>query len=330
MKISIILPVYNVEKYLCNCLDSCVKQKDAVLNKDYEIICINDGSTDGSSDILKQYEELYDIKVFSYDNGGLSVARNRGTNLASGDYIWWIDSDDYIAGDAICQLIKVTQKYPSDFYRFYWDRVEEDEYREQLCGDMIPCDRKDWNQGKATNYVWTYLLKRQEVKNKGLIFEEGVIFEDTIWQTCFWAKGLQPLFFNNVLYFYRKRSGSITQSRNRELYMKSMMRMQKVYGELLNNEDVGQDLKPQLRNMYKCMTGNILYAELTLQKYSSQKLIAEYKQKGLYPYPIEWSSLRGGAKIGAHTFLINFLKLFFPIEYYYRFVHFLFSLKYKR
>ncbi len=135
MKISIILPVFNVEKYLCNCLDSCVKQKDAVLNKDYEIICINDGSTDGSSDILKQYEELYDIKVFSYDNGGLSVARNRGTILASGDYIWWIDSDDYIAGDAICQLIKVTQKYPSDFYRFYWDRVEEDEYREQLCGD---------------------------------------------------------------------------------------------------------------------------------------------------------------------------------------------------
>ncbi len=195
---------------------------------------------------------------------------------------------------------------------------------------MIPCDRKDWNQGIATNYVWTYLLKRQEVKNKGLMFEEGVIFEDIIWQTCFWAKGLQPLFFNNVLYFYRKRSGSITQSRNRDLYMKSMMRMQKVYGELLNNEDVGQDLKPQLRNMYKCMTGNILYAELTLQKYSSQKLIAEYKQKGLYPYPIEWSSLRGGAKIGAHTFLINFLKLFFPIDNYYRFVHFLFSLKYKR
>lgn len=93
-KISIIVPVYNTEKYLKKCLDSLINQTF----KDMEIIIINDGSTDNSEDIIKEYQEKYSNKIKSYkkENGGLSSARNYGITKANGEYIAFIDSDDYI------------------------------------------------------------------------------------------------------------------------------------------------------------------------------------------------------------------------------------------
>ena len=92
-KVSVIIPVYNVEKYLRECLDSVVNQTI----KDIEIICVNDGSTDGSLDILNEYCSNDDrFVIINQENQGLSVARNNGLNSASGDYIAFIDSDDYL------------------------------------------------------------------------------------------------------------------------------------------------------------------------------------------------------------------------------------------
>ena len=93
VKVSVVIPVYNVEDYLRDCLDSIVNQT----LKDIEIICINDGSTDNSLEILEHYKSKDErIKVISQENGGISAARNKGIDLASGDYISFIDSDDYI------------------------------------------------------------------------------------------------------------------------------------------------------------------------------------------------------------------------------------------
>ena len=92
-KISVIVPIFNVEKYLKECLESIINQTF----KDIEIICINDGSTDNSLDILNQYAEKDNrIKVITQSNQGLSAARNTGIKYANGEYISFIDSDDYI------------------------------------------------------------------------------------------------------------------------------------------------------------------------------------------------------------------------------------------
>ena len=92
-KVSIIVPVYNVEKYLEKCLDSLVMQT----LKDTEIIVVNDGSTDSSSEIIKKYEEKYEnIKSYSKKNGGLSDARNYGLKYVTGEYVAFLDSDDYV------------------------------------------------------------------------------------------------------------------------------------------------------------------------------------------------------------------------------------------
>ena len=97
-KVSVIVPVYNVEKYLKRCLESLINQRF----KDIEIICINDGSTDNSSDILKEYEKKDTrIKIINQNNRGLSGARNSGIDIANGEYILFVDSDDWINLDMI-------------------------------------------------------------------------------------------------------------------------------------------------------------------------------------------------------------------------------------
>ncbi len=89
--ISIIIPVYNVEPYLRQCLDSIFEQEA----DNYEVICINDGSTDGSAEILDEYAAKYlNLKVLHVANGGTAKARNLGMELAQGEYIWFVDSDD--------------------------------------------------------------------------------------------------------------------------------------------------------------------------------------------------------------------------------------------
>ena len=95
IKLSIIIPIFNMEQYLPCCFESIVKQG---WNEQYvEIICVDDGSTDNSLSICRKYEEEYQyIKVFSKVNGGVSTARNFGLGKATGDYIYWIDPDDYI------------------------------------------------------------------------------------------------------------------------------------------------------------------------------------------------------------------------------------------
>lgn len=299
MKLSLVIPVYNVEKYLTCCLDSCVLQKNVALNEDYEIICIDDGSTDTSKDILDDYERKYGVRVLHYQNAGVSAARNKGMKMTKGEYIWFIDSDDYIAYDAVSLFFQMMHDNPSDIYRFSFKKVMESEkVIVSYGGQLEPILAEQWNQGRAESYVWTYIIKKSVLVEHNLSFEEGVIFEDIIWQTSFWAKGLTPKYYGNILYFYRNRSGSIVHTRNAELYMHSMMKMQEVYGELLHQEDVLEIRKVELENKYKRMTGNILWAELMLQKNNSKELIAYYRERGLYPYPIQWSSLMGGGKSG--------------------------------
>lgn len=111
-KISIVIPVYNVEKYLRTCLDSVVNQTF----KDIEIVIVNDGSKDGSLDILKEYESRYPklITVYSTENRGVSHARNYGIARSHGEYLLFVDSDDYIEPDMCEKLYEKASKDNND------------------------------------------------------------------------------------------------------------------------------------------------------------------------------------------------------------------------
>lgn len=123
MTFSIIVPVYNVEKYLSKCLDSILNQSF----QDFEIIVVNDGSPDNSQDIIDEYAKIYPekIKPFIKENGGLSDARNYGIERASGDYLLFVDSDDYISHSLLSELQQAQARDNADLIRFSAQTVFE-------------------------------------------------------------------------------------------------------------------------------------------------------------------------------------------------------------
>lgn len=117
--LSIIVPVYNAEEYVKVCLDSLLHQNF----DNYEIICVNDGSRDNSLSILLDYEKInHKIKVINKENGGVSSARNMGINSASGKWIWFVDSDDYIPFNCLDYLVSNLED-DIDYLAFDYDKV---------------------------------------------------------------------------------------------------------------------------------------------------------------------------------------------------------------
>lgn len=116
MKLSIIIPIYGVEKYIEKCILSCVNQKGLKIGTDFEIICVNDGTKDKSAKIAKYIASKYEgITVIDQKNQGLSAARNTGLYAAKGEYIWYVDSDDYIKENCLRDLCdKLKNKFTSD------------------------------------------------------------------------------------------------------------------------------------------------------------------------------------------------------------------------
>ncbi len=179
-KLSIIIPIYNMEKYLDDCLDSVVNQT----LKDIEIILINDGSTDDSAAIIKRYKQLYNdmILVIDKENGGQGAARNLGIEAASGKYIGFVDADDSIEADMYETMYEVAHKSDADFvecdYRFLMAQdgkeVELDKY-----GDVRK--REGFKELFLNPLVspWNKIYRSSILKDNSIKFPEGLIYEDT-------------------------------------------------------------------------------------------------------------------------------------------------------
>lgn len=228
--LSIVIPVYNSKKYLPGCIDSIL----AVEAARTEIILVDDGSTDGSTELCRQYQQsCSSVKMLRQENQGPSSARNRGLEQAAGRYIAFLDSDDRISPDALRKTLSYLEKYPdadlwiSDFYRvadngYILDRIcQIDDTSEPIQGReyLLQFLRKKgcvWN-------VWRYLFQRDFLLRNGLRFIEGVsCAEDLEYVVRALTKAEKPVFFHNPYYFYRVNYGNTltrryTQSRVQEL-----------------------------------------------------------------------------------------------------------------
>ena len=121
--LSIIVSVYNAEKYLETCLESLLNQD--IDKSMYEIICVNDGSTDGSFAILKEYEKQYDnVVLIDKENEGVSIARNIGLEKARGDYVWFIDADDWVARQCFGIIKQEIEKYDPSVVQIGFDWIK--------------------------------------------------------------------------------------------------------------------------------------------------------------------------------------------------------------
>ena len=218
MFISLIIPVYNVEQYLRDCLNSVVAQT----NSDCEVICVNDGSTDGSLTILKEFQNRYNqITVITQQNKGLSGARNAGILAAKGDYLFFLDSDDWIEPNT--SEILAQKQRGEDLVCFNGRRVFEDGSTEEPDNEIEELNLNGWEYyckyalvRRKFHFVCSVLrLYRREylLKNK-LFFEEGIYHEDNLFTplACYYAQTVKVI--PDCLYVYRIRKGSITQSVN--------------------------------------------------------------------------------------------------------------------
>ena len=211
MKLSIILPIYNVEDFLEECLDSLVNQNYS----SYEVIAINDGSTDNSLKILRKYEKKYPklIKVIDKENGGLSAARNDGIKLAQGEYLFFVDSDDCILPNSLEILGKyLHEDYDVIEYPFMVGTSIDNSKLDPMFNNTIEDIRKRMIVGKpcAQNKICRKTLFE---KNK-IEFLKGVYYEDlaTTPKLALYTNKIK--FIDEPLYFYRIRENSIITNKD--------------------------------------------------------------------------------------------------------------------
>ena len=210
-KISVIVPVYNVEQYLPKCLDSIINQTF----KDIEIICINDGSTDNSGKVLEEYAQKDDrIKVLNQDNKGLSAARNNGISQAKGEYISFVDSDDFIHPKFLETLyFAITQNY-SDIAGCNFQKIHKKEilsFKNRKIQTFIPALDVLLNKKNFIHFnVWNKLYKKEAIRN--IQFIENLYFEDWVFNLCVFAQNSTFAWINEKLYGYRMSNQSIMRS----------------------------------------------------------------------------------------------------------------------
>lgn len=206
MFLSFIVPVYNTETYLAECLDSLLDQN--IPAADYEIICVNDGSTDGSAQILDGYHEKHiNIKIIPTENNGVSNARNIGIDAAAGDYIWMVDSDDFIARQILADLRCESYGNDSDIIDFgaytFNEELTESELSAYFRNELRPVSFANHV------YITRSLFRREFIRKNKLRFDPNIAYsEDSLFKCeCLLCKPVIKR-LNRAYYFVRFRKGS--------------------------------------------------------------------------------------------------------------------------
>lgn len=219
MKISLILPIYNVEKYLPRCIDSCLNQD--IPKTDYEIILVVDGSPDNSIKIAREYSDKFNnVVVVERKNGGLSAARNSGLKVAKGEYVWFIDSDDYIKSNVLGGIIRDLDKNALDCLWIKWVCVDEKDnvlreyapHRKSEDVGVMPGNKFASSVLSTYLHAWSFIYRKKFLDSRYLLFRTGMFYED-----CEFAFRAVPQInriklHNEICYFYVQRAGSIVHT----------------------------------------------------------------------------------------------------------------------
>lgn len=219
--VSVIVPIYKVERYLYECLKSVVRQNFS----DYEVICIDDDSPDNSVEIVRSYQEKYgNIRLITNPkNLGLSASRNRGIEAAEGKYILFVDSDDYIRKDALVTLYERMERDDLDIVyfnkKFFYDEnctAEKEERHNKRFGEQEILTGREMftrfhlaDSFKSMN-AYTQFFRRDFLLQNNLRFYEGIVHEDFLFYFLCAMKAGRVGNFDRVFYYYRKRDDSIT------------------------------------------------------------------------------------------------------------------------
>ena len=217
-EVSIIVPVYQVEKYIRQCVDSILAQTFT----DFELILVDDGSTDKSGEICDEYAKVDGrVKVIHQTNGGLSSARNSGMDHAKGKYFMFIDSDDFIAPNMVECLYKSINEQCADIavcnFMYYFEKNQHKCFNTNLEFEVLHSEDVFFNRKNERNYgiwtvAWNKLYKKESLER--IRFRIGKYHEDEFWANDIYQLNVRIVAIPECLYYYRQRDNSITSSKN--------------------------------------------------------------------------------------------------------------------
>lgn len=244
MKLSVIVPVYNVERFLPRCLDSLLRQ--GLNTDDYEVICVNDGSLDNSAQILAEYEQKHPeiIRVITQENKGLGGARNTGTAQAKGEYIVYLDSDDYVVDEGYAQLLNTIEteqaqtqgrKLPDIVY-FHSTNVVTDgieraksEAPKQPISVIGRDNIKRW-RSHILGYAWNKFYRRAFLEEHNCRFKDGIC-EDELFNYELFLHAPHFLVTDaNIYRFEQNNPKSILHTNDHSRQRKQMTDLENVIG----------------------------------------------------------------------------------------------------
>ena len=278
MRLSIIVPVYNVEPYLRKCIDSLLNQD--LTEDEYEIVLVDDGSTDRCGAICDEYASRHPhVVALHQPNGGLSAARNSGIDEAKGNYVMFVDSDDYLDPNVLKALVDKVEADGLDVLRFNYRNVNERyeafepnkvskpfmDYRDEVCdGLTFLVERLGFGC-----YAWQFVVRR------GLLdacrFKKGIYLEDTEWTPRLLAEVQRVTSTDLIVYNYLQREGSITQNKDAE-------KKKKLLTDLFSIIDSMQEQKKGIKDT-RWHEGIIAQTALYIIGFVSENY---YQQRGEY------------------------------------------------
>lgn len=274
IKVSLIIPVYNVESYLCKCLKSAITQT----LKDIEIIVVNDGSTDSSGTIIKSFLDIDKrIVLIDKENGGLSSARNMGIKVAHGEFIAFLDSDDSIEPTFLEKMYCYAKETNSDIVMCNYSKVIEKNghiisgYRNIKNNTVFSSEEavhKIILDLSIQNYAWDKIYKRNLFIEHNIFYPVGMYYEDmpTTFRLFFYAN--QVAYLNEYLYNYLQRENSITKSFN-EKHIEDVLKALYLMKEFML--DNGIYLKYSKEYRFFCNKNLVIFTHNIIMKYRADK-----------------------------------------------------------
>jgi len=238
ISVSVIVPVYNVAPYLARCLDSLVGQT----LKDIEIICIDDKSTDNSLEILQEYAKKDSrIKIIAQKhNGGVAAARNAGIDMATGEYLGFVDSDDYVDTDFYEKLYETAKKNNADMARGNLELVDYNS-KKIICNQVL----KSIQAHGKWHYLyqwWCAIYKKELLQKNNIKFLPGVSYsEDIVFLTQCISKSNTVLSVANVFYHYVRRDGSLDTNILSAKKISDIISNCNIIADIYNNATISDD-----------------------------------------------------------------------------------------
>lgn len=281
MEFSIIVPVYNVEMYLKECIDSIVSQEF----EDFELILVNDGSTDYSGDICEQYGKTYkNIIVVNKENGGQSSARNVGFKNSSGKYIVYLDSDDFICDKKFLMKLHNLIADEPDIIIYKYKKYYN-------ANKILPCNY-EYNFEDANNYydkikklvcndsffcsAWSKCVKKDLLLKNNILFNENLKCEDMDWYYNVVTSAKTITFLNDVIVMYRQRENSITKNITDKTINDYIFTLNKWNKEFLKitNTEIQEIMLSSLAKLYFNLLVSICNLKIDIVKYNEIKRLS--------------------------------------------------------